>query len=130
VLPVPERARYDRTMVELRATLGEAAFATEWAAGLTIPLEHAVAEGRAVLAGLLEGLVAKEPIVSPAAGGLTPRERDVLRLVVAGRSNPEIAEALFLSRRTVTTHLTRIFAKLGVQGRAEAAVHAVRFSLI
>jgi DNA-binding CsgD family transcriptional regulator len=61
---------------------------------------------------------------------LTPREREVLRLVVAGHSNPQIADILFLSRRTVTTHLTRIFAKLGVAGRAEAAVHAVRHGLV
>jgi DNA-binding CsgD family transcriptional regulator len=61
---------------------------------------------------------------------LTPREREVLQLVVAGRSNPEIAAALFLSRRTVTTHLTNIFAKLGVTGRAEAAVLAVRRGLV
>jgi DNA-binding CsgD family transcriptional regulator len=54
----------------------------------------------------------------------------VLRLVVAGHSNPQIADILFLSRRTVTTHLTRIFAKLGVAGRAEAAVHAVRHGLV
>jgi DNA-binding CsgD family transcriptional regulator len=61
---------------------------------------------------------------------LTPREREVLRLVVAGHSNPQIADILFLSRRTVTTHLTRIFAKLGVAWRAEAAVHAVRHGLV
>ena len=70
------------------------------------------------------------PPTRPQTGGLTPREREVLRLVVAGRSNPEIAAALFLSRRTVTTHLTRIFAKLGVAGRAEAAVLAVRRGLV
>jgi len=130
LLPVPERARYDRTQAQLRATLGEAAFTAEWAAGLAFPLHDAVAEARAVLAELLEGMQVDASPNPVADGGLTPRERDVLRLVVAGRSNPEIADALFLSRRTVTTHLTRIFAKLGVQGRAEAAVHAVRHGLL
>ena len=51
--------------------------------------------------------------------GLTPRELDVLRLVVAGRTNAEIAEALFVSRRTVTTHVSHLYAKLGVASRAE-----------
>jgi DNA-binding CsgD family transcriptional regulator len=114
----------------LRVTLGEARFSEAWAAGLTIPPECGVAEARAALAALLAVLPASTPPPAAAADGLTPRERDVLRLVVAGRSNPEIAEALFLSRRTVTTHLTRIFAKLGVQGRAEAAVYAVRHGLV
>ena len=81
-----------------------------------------------MLAELRNSQVANAPR-TPTDGGLTPREREVLRLVVAGYTNPEIADTLFLSRRTVTTHLTRIFAKLGVQGRAEAAVHAVRRGL-
>jgi DNA-binding CsgD family transcriptional regulator len=50
--------------------------------------------------------------------------------VAAGRSNPEIAGALFVSPRTVTTHLTHVFAKLGVEGRAEAVAFAVRHGLI
>jgi DNA-binding CsgD family transcriptional regulator len=54
----------------------------------------------------------------------------VLRLVAAGRSNPEIAHVLFVSPRTVTTHLTHIFAKLGVEGRAEAVALALRHNLI
>jgi non-specific serine/threonine protein kinase len=130
VLPVPERARYDRTQVELRATLGAVAFAREWSDGLKIPVDVAVAEAKVVLAELRVGMSADAPRTPPADGGLTPREREVLRLVVAGHSNPQIADALFLSRRTVTTHLTRIFAKLGVKGRAEAAVHAVRHDLV
>jgi len=67
----------------------------------------------------------------PARDGahLTPRERDVLRLLVEGRSNPDIAEALFVSPRTAETHVTHILAKLGVTTRAEAAAHAVRVGL-
>ena len=60
---------------------------------------------------------------------LTPREQDVLRLLVEGRSNPEIAAALFISPRTAETHVTHILAKLGVTTRAEAAAHAVRVGL-
>ena len=130
VISPPERARYERTSAALRLMVGEAAFTAAWAAGLTIPPQQAVVAGRAMLADLLSAPSPSTLAPSPAEGGLTPRERDVLRLVVAGRSNPEIAAALFLSRRTVTTHLTRIFAKLGVAGRAEAAALAVRRSLV
>jgi DNA-binding NarL/FixJ family response regulator len=62
--------------------------------------------------------------------GLTPREVEVLRLLVAGQSNPQIAESLFISPRTATTHVTNILAKLGVDSRTEAAAHAVRDGLI
>jgi NarL family two-component system response regulator LiaR len=51
---------------------------------------------------------------------LTERERDVLRLLVDGRSNPEIAEQLTLSRSTVKTHVSHILEKLGVNSRLEA----------
>ena len=61
---------------------------------------------------------------SPLPGGLTQREAEVLRLVAAGRSNPEIAEALFLSRKTVARHLSNIFIKLDVPTRTAAAAYA------
>ncbi len=60
---------------------------------------------------------------------LTERELDVLRLLAEGRSDREIAAALALSRRTVTTHVTGILGKLGLPSRAAAAVHAVRHGL-
>ena len=52
------------------------------------------------------------------------REREVLCLMSEGLSNPEIASRLFVSRRTVTTHIEHIFAKLDVHGRTEAALYA------
>ncbi|WP_344285229.1 helix-turn-helix transcriptional regulator, partial [Actinomadura napierensis] len=61
--------------------------------------------------------------------GLTPRETEVLRLVAAGRSNREIAEALFISAKTASVHVSNILGKLGVAGRGEAAARAHRLRL-
>jgi DNA-binding CsgD family transcriptional regulator/tetratricopeptide (TPR) repeat protein len=77
------------------------------------------------------------PAAAPAAGtppaaaqlGLTPREAEVLALVAAGRSNRQIAQALFISPKTVGVHVSNILAKLGVAGRVEAAAVAHRLGL-
>jgi DNA-binding NarL/FixJ family response regulator len=53
--------------------------------------------------------------------GLTGREREVLRLLVAGRSNKEIAAALFISPKTASVHVSNILGKLGASSRTEAA---------
>jgi DNA-binding NarL/FixJ family response regulator len=53
-----------------------------------------------------------------------------LALLVAGRSNPEIADTLYISRRTVTTHVTNLYAKLGVANRVEATIEARRRGLV
>ena len=53
----------------------------------------------------------------------------MLRLVAAGRSNQEIGEELVLSVRTVERHITNLYAKLGVRGRAEATAYAFRHGL-
>ncbi|WP_310718261.1 helix-turn-helix transcriptional regulator [Streptomyces lydicus] len=66
---------------------------------------------------------------SAAALGLTPRERDVLRLVAEGRSNRQIADALFISPKTASVHVSNILAKLGVSGRGEAGAVAHRLRL-
>jgi DNA-binding NarL/FixJ family response regulator len=61
--------------------------------------------------------------------GLTPREVEVLALVAAGHSNRQIAQALFISPKTVSVHVSNILAKLGVAGRVEAAVIAHHLGL-
>jgi DNA-binding CsgD family transcriptional regulator/tetratricopeptide (TPR) repeat protein len=61
--------------------------------------------------------------------GLTPREAEVLALVAAGRSNRQIAQALFISPKTVSVHVSNLLAKLGVAGRVEAAAIAHRLGL-
>lgn len=59
---------------------------------------------------------------------LTPREKDVLRLIGTGANNREIAEALFLSEGTVKNHVTRLLGRLGLRDRTQAALLAVKLS--
>jgi DNA-binding CsgD family transcriptional regulator len=62
-------------------------------------------------------------------GSLTPREAEVLCLIATGKSNRDIAEALFISLNTVANHVRNILAKLEVTNRTEAAAYAIRHSL-
>ncbi len=64
------------------------------------------------------------------ADDLTEREREVLRLVAQGRSNAEIAQALFISDKTVKTHVSHILGKLGLQDRTQLAIYAIKNGLV
>jgi len=61
---------------------------------------------------------------------LTKRESDVLSLLVKGHSNKEMADAMFISEKTVKNHLTSIFRKLGVKDRTQAAVYALKNNIV
>ena len=61
---------------------------------------------------------------------LTPREREVLVLVAAGRSDGEIAEALFISKKTASFHVAMIKGKLGARSRVEIATDAIGLGVI
>jgi len=65
-----------------------------------------------------------------ALSGLTPREREVLRLVIEGQSNKEIGRTLSISEDTAKKHVQTILSKLGVSDRTQAAVKAVRAGLV
>lgn len=61
---------------------------------------------------------------------LTPRELDVLQLMVKGLSNKEIAEQLFISDKTVKIHVSNILKKLGVKSRSQAIIYAIQHELV
>jgi DNA-binding NarL/FixJ family response regulator len=60
---------------------------------------------------------------------LTPREQEVLALLTEGYTNKEIATKLFISEKTVKSHLSNIFKRLDVSGRIKAMVYAIRHGL-
>ena len=81
-----------------------------------------------VAAGVAESAKA-QPAVPGDELGLTPREREVLALVAEGRTNRQIADALFISDKTASVHVSNILAKLSVANRAEAAATVHRLGL-
>lgn len=80
------------------------------------------------LAGVPHGGVATEPL--PPVPDLTARETDVLRLLAAGWSNREIADALYLAEGTVKNHVSAVLGKLGVRDRTRAVLRALDLGLI
>ena len=94
--------------------------------------EELLAAVRAVAAGQrsLSTAVAERLAERVAGSELTPRELAVLRQIVGGRSNKQIAAALSVSEGTVKTHVKSILAKMGVEDRTEAAVLALRRGLV
>jgi predicted ATPase/DNA-binding CsgD family transcriptional regulator len=110
----------------LRAVMGDEAFDAEYAAGRALdPAQVLAALGRT---GAAAG-PAQVTVPDEAASLLTPRERDVLKLVAQGLSNSDIAQRLFLSEHTVHRHLANILRKLGLSSRAAAAAWGVRTGL-
>ena len=122
----PDKPDHDRAVAAVRTRLGAAVFAAAWDSGHALAAVDAVAEASAL--ARQEGSATTRP--PSAKDALTPRERDVLRLVAQGWSDKEIAAALGIGRRTASTHVAAIRAKLGAPSRSAAAAIAARDSLL
>ena len=124
------RVQLDRMVAATRTALGDAPFAAAWDAGRELSLAEAAVEAHAVATHADTGQPQPVRRESSTSRGLTRREVDVLRLLVEGRSDKEIAAALFITRRTASKHVTAILGKLAVPSRTGAAIAAVRDGLI
>jgi predicted ATPase/DNA-binding NarL/FixJ family response regulator len=126
-LVVFDHTNFARGVSAARAHLDAAAFNASWAEGRAMTLEQAVEFALAKQANVLRTDERTQPH-DPNA--LTSREIQVLRLVLAGLSDAGIAEKLVISPRTVNTHLSSIYGKLGVNSRSAATRYALDHRLI
>ena len=119
----------DPLLASLQQRIGRKAYSAAWASG--------EAQSTAETLALINDLVRRRqptrisaPPTAPSHPHLTEREFDVLRLVAAGCSNRQIADALFISPRTASTHVEHILAKLGVNTRSAAVAVAMREGMV
>jgi DNA-binding CsgD family transcriptional regulator len=122
-LSAVRRTRYERAVAALRAALGETPFATTWASGRGLSAAQASAEALAYPES------ASSEAATPRLGGLSPREREVLSLLAVGHTDKQIADLLFITRRTASKHVSAILAKLAVDSRTAAVAVAIRHGL-
>ncbi len=111
-------AGYGASLATLRDTMGPKDFDAAWAEGVALSTEEAIAYAQ-------RGRGARK---RPASGwaSLTPAEHDVVRLVSEGLGNNDIATRLFVSPRTVQSHLTHVYTKLGLTSRVQLVQEAAR----
>ncbi|MGB9307006.1 MAG: helix-turn-helix transcriptional regulator, partial [Mycobacterium sp.] len=111
-------AGFEASMTSLRDVMEENDFDSAWAEGAALSTEEAIAYAQ-------RGRGQRK---RPASGwaSLTPTERDVVKLVSEGLGNNDIAGRLFVSPRTVQTHLTHVYNKLGLSSRVQLVQEAAR----
>ena len=111
-------AGYESSVAMLREAMGDKDFDSAWAEGAALSIDEAIAYARR----------GRSERKRPASGwaSLTPAELDVVRLASEGLANKDIATRLFVSPRTVQTHLTHVYTKLGLSSRVQLAQEAAR----
>jgi predicted ATPase/DNA-binding NarL/FixJ family response regulator/DNA-binding XRE family transcriptional regulator len=125
----PGLADYSSVVEAVRSGLSEEQFAQASARGETSSLEDAVAIADQVMAEW-EAWSGTRETEQRNTYGLSRREREVLRLLVTGATNRQIAEALFISVPTVKVHVGSILNKLGLESRTAAAIFAIQHQLV
>jgi DNA-binding NarL/FixJ family response regulator len=109
----------------------EAATPTEFVQAIRIVNQGSVWAPRRVLSLFIERVTASPGRIFPAGRvTFTDREKEVLEMLVAGRSNKEIGAALGIEERTVKAHVAKLMRKVGVQNRIALSVHAITHSLV
>jgi predicted ATPase/DNA-binding CsgD family transcriptional regulator len=128
IVPGAFSLNYEPVNPEVEAALGSERYRELFDRGALLSDEEAAAFALEGVNSLNDAPVtaAIAPVAAPAETPLTPRELEVLRLVAQGKSNQEIADALFISMRTAQTHVTNILGKLDLESRAALAAYAVR----
>jgi non-specific serine/threonine protein kinase len=127
-LPEPDRQLYQPIVAGLRQELRGEAFAHPWATGTRLSLSEAVTMATEV-AQTMASQPSPEPVSGPSRSVLSEREIEVVTLVASGLTNSQVADRLFLSRRTVDAHLRRIYDKLELSSRAEVIRYAMEHGL-
>ena len=134
LLPPAVRTVHEFLALAAHAQLGEEAFTAARAEGRTMSPEQALAaQGQVTRPTLSPGELSSSPTTAPMPTyphGLTTREVEVLRLVAQGMTNEQVAEQLVISPRTVNTHLTSIYGKIGVSSRSAATRYAMEHHLV
>lgn len=118
---------YKRSLATAQVSLGKKGFAEAWAQGRTVTYEQAFALYRLTSKPLV---VPPAPSPVPYSNELSKREIDVLRLVVLGLTDAQVAEQLILSPRTVSWYLSSIYRKIGVSSRSAATHYALKHDLV
>jgi DNA-binding NarL/FixJ family response regulator len=109
----------------------EAATAEEFVQAIRMVNQGSVWAPRRVLSIFIERVTSSPGRIFPAGRvNFTDREKEVLELLVAGRSNKEIGAALTIEERTVKAHVAKLMRKVGVQNRIALSVHAITHSLV
>lgn len=122
--PVPEQDQrlFDPLIAAAKRALAPSDINATWDAGSLMPIAEAAAFARESA-----GRIATAPVRAPSP--LSDREIEVVQLVAAGMTNAEVAERLYLSRRTVDAHLRRIYDKLDLGSRTEVVRYAMEHGL-
>jgi DNA-binding CsgD family transcriptional regulator len=125
-----EQVMYENAIKDVRRHLGEPAFESAYEKGRMMSPDQVLREEASIeslSSTALIPIARKMPVANPA--GLTAREVEVLRLVAEGMTNEQVAGQLIISPRTVDTHLTSIYGKIGVTSRSAATRYAIEHHL-